>query len=298
VPQQAPHLDSAFRCPAQRCADGRSVIGQQLIGIPSPTHEVDRVPLARRRQGFRQGLVVHAAVQQRTCRVGDGPGPQSGGGVASLDVRQNQSATEPSRGGPTPRAARASGSCSSPLGAPTTAAAQEPSGRYALTLARSTSSTCRSAINATRSRWRRARSTNTRGSWPPSSPTSRQQSSGLRSTRRSIAAVLRTLLPPTAQRGKKPRPVGSPSQYAVDVEEQAVWLLFRAHRRSFPEPPRRAIAASGDDTGRCRKYQGSTRVVRGCKPRRLPDIVDSACDGWSTINAGPDGRGGERWQLD
>ena len=53
---------------------------------------------------------------------------------------------------------------------------------------------------------------------------STQHRSGLRSVSRSLAAVLRTLLPPTTQRGVKSHPVGSnaPEGYPSPINKLVI----------------------------------------------------------------------------
>ena len=208
VPEQPAHPRSTTGRPGQRLDHRRPALGEELIAIASPPHEVDRVTVTRRGQHARQGLVVHTSMHQRTDRVALGPRPEAGRPLPRSKSERNQSPTDPSRGCPIPRAARTNGNSSSPFGAPTTAAPTPPrTGEDRSIFARSTSNTCRNPITATRSGRRHAKSTNTCGSCPPSSPRSTHRTPGIRSARRSIPASLRTPLPPTTHRGTKLRPV-------------------------------------------------------------------------------------------
>ena len=86
VPQQPPYLRSPSGRPGQRLAHRRSAVEEELIGIRPPPHELDRVAVARRRQGARQGVVVHASVHQRADGVALGPCTETGGRIAPLEL--------------------------------------------------------------------------------------------------------------------------------------------------------------------------------------------------------------------
>ena len=88
VPQQPTHPRSPTGRPGQRLADRGPAVGEQLIGIRTPPHELDRVALARRGQDCGQGVVVHTSVHQRADRVALGPRPEAGGPVAAFELRQ------------------------------------------------------------------------------------------------------------------------------------------------------------------------------------------------------------------
>jgi hypothetical protein len=64
VPQQPTHPRPATRRPGQCLANRRPAVGEKLIGIPPPPHELNRVAVARRRQDLRQGVVVYTSVHE------------------------------------------------------------------------------------------------------------------------------------------------------------------------------------------------------------------------------------------
>ena len=53
VPQQSAHLRPTTGRPGQRLDDRRPAVGEELIGIGPPPHELDRVAVARRGQDCR-----------------------------------------------------------------------------------------------------------------------------------------------------------------------------------------------------------------------------------------------------
>ena len=88
VPEQPAHPRPTTCRPGQRLDDRRPAVGEELIGIAPPPHELDRVAVARRGQRSRQGVVVHTSVHQRADRVALGPRPEAGGPVAALELRE------------------------------------------------------------------------------------------------------------------------------------------------------------------------------------------------------------------
>ena len=88
VPEQPTHPRPTTRRPGQRLDDRRPAVGEELIGIRPPPHELDRVTVARRGQHSRQGVVVHTSVHQRADRVALGPRPEAGRPIAALELRE------------------------------------------------------------------------------------------------------------------------------------------------------------------------------------------------------------------
>ncbi len=88
APEQPAHPRSTTRRPRQRLDDRRPALGEELIAIASPPHDVDRAAVTRRGQHARQGVVVHTSVHQRADRVALGPRPEAGRAIAALELRE------------------------------------------------------------------------------------------------------------------------------------------------------------------------------------------------------------------
>ena len=196
VPEQPTHPRPTTRRPGQRLDDRRPAVGEELIAIPPPPHEVDRVTVTRRGQHARQGVVVHTSVHQRADRVALGPRPEAGRPIATLELREEPVPDRALTGLPDPEGRSHQRQELLAVRCPDRRRTDTPrAGEGSSTVERSTSNTCRNPITATRSGRRHAKSTNTCGSCPPSSPRSTHRTSGIRSARCSIPASLRARCP-------------------------------------------------------------------------------------------------------
>ena len=209
VPQQPTHPRPPTGRPGQRLADRRAAVGEELIGIPPPPHELDRVAVARRSQRPRQCVVVHASVHQRADGVALGPCPEAGSRIAALELGEEPVRDRTLPGLPDPESGSHQRQELLAVRRPDHGRAAGTRARRQIDLRPSTSNTCR---NPSPQHGPGGGARNRRipaGRCPPSSPRSTHRTFGIRSARSSIPASLRVLLPPTTHRGTKLRPVVS-----------------------------------------------------------------------------------------